>query len=65
MSDVANDPNTLLIALADRGGGGVVSNDHESDHPLDRTIPLILFGGTVAWTSLTDASLLDAPSTVV
>ena len=39
LAQIADDPNTLLIACADHGGGGVVSNNHDSDHPFDRTDP--------------------------
>jgi arylsulfatase A-like enzyme len=63
--DVPEDPNTLLIALADHGGGGIVSNDHQSDHPFDRTIPLVLAGGCVHAQALTDARLIDVAPTVL
>src|SRR5579859_6125745 len=33
LSGVPDDPSTLLILLADHGGGGVRATDHESDHP--------------------------------
>jgi len=39
--------------------------DHDSDHPLDRTIPLMLTGATVRPACLTRASLLDVPATVL
>ncbi len=39
------DPTALLVLVADHGGGGAVMTDHNSDHPLDLTIPLILAGG--------------------
>lgn len=59
------DPSTLLIALADHGGGGAVPNHHNSEHPLDRTIPLMLAGGAVHRGELAHgASLLDVPSTI-
>ena len=58
--------DTMLIALADHGGGGAIHNDHESDHPLDRTIPMVLTGGGIApQTSLPDANLLDVPATIL
>ncbi|MDB4878069.1 MAG: sulfatase [Gemmatimonadetes bacterium] len=65
LSDVPHDPHTLLIALADHGGGGVVSNDHEADHPLDRTIPLVLSGGAVNQMTLNRPRLIDVPPTVL
>jgi predicted AlkP superfamily pyrophosphatase or phosphodiesterase len=59
------DPATLLIALADHGGGGAVRDHHNSEHPLDRTIPLMLAGGSVHRGELAHgASLLDVPATI-
>lgn len=59
------DPSTLLIALADHGGGGAVPDHHNSEHPLDRTIPLILAGGAVHRGELAaGSSLLDVPATI-
>ena len=57
------DPHTLVIALADHGGGGVTVNDHCEEHPLNWTIPLILGGGSVRQTTLEEAHLLDVPAT--
>jgi bisphosphoglycerate-independent phosphoglycerate mutase (AlkP superfamily) len=65
MTDIANDSATLLIALADHGGGGLVANDHESDHPLDRTIPLLLRGPLVARVELLAPRLVDVPATAL
>jgi hypothetical protein len=65
MADLDGDPGTLLIALADHGGGGVDPRDHESDHPLDRAIPLLLAGGAVANGELDEPTLLDVPATVL
>lgn len=63
--EVMNDPATLLIALADHGGGGLVARDHNSAHPLDTTIPIILAGGQVVPQVLGyGASLLDVPATI-
>ena len=60
-----DDPATLLIALADHGGGGAVPDHHNSDHPLDRTIPLMLAGGAVRRGELpAGSSLLDVPATI-
>jgi len=65
MADLDGDPGTLLIALADHGGGGVDARDHESDHPLDRTIPVLLAGGAVTGAALEGPTLLDIPATVL
>ncbi len=60
-----DDPATLVIALADHGGGGAVPDHHNSEHPLDVTIPLMLAGGAVRRGPLTaGASLLDVPATI-
>ena len=58
-----SDPHTLVIALADHGGGGVTLNDHSEEHHLNWTIPLILGGGSVRRTRLDEAHLLDVPAT--
>lgn len=59
------DPATLLIALADHGGGGTRVDHHDSAHPLDRTIPIMLAGGAVRRGDLgAGSSLLDVPATV-
>lgn len=63
LTSCASDPHTLLIALADHGGGGVTVNDHSEEHPLNWTIPLILGGGAVRSTRLAGAHLLDVPAT--
>ncbi len=64
---VEDDPATLLIALADHGGGGVDPRNHDSAHPLDRTIPILVAGGAVtAGRRLRpEASILDVPATVL
>jgi len=64
-AEVGRDPGTLLIALADHGGGGVDPRDHDSDHPLDRTIPVLLAGSAVAAERLDQPSILDVPATVL
>lgn len=62
--DIEYDPETLLIALADHGGGGVVPDHHEGEHPLNATVPLVLAGASVVSCSLGEASLLDVPATI-
>lgn len=63
---IDEDPRSLLVALADHGGGGVDPRDHDSIHPLDRTIPILLTGRSVRPACLPrDASLLDVPPTVL
>jgi arylsulfatase A-like enzyme len=47
VSGVLDDPGTVLIALADHGGGGRTTHDHDSDHPLDTGIPIVVAGGQV------------------
>lgn len=64
LAEVESDAGTLLIALADHGGGGVDPRNHESAHPFDRTIPLLLAGGGAAG-ELTSPSLLDVPATIL
>ena len=58
--------DTLLIALADHGGGGRVPTHHDSTHPLDCTIPIFLEGpGVHAQTLASGLTLLDVPATVL
>lgn len=64
-ANVPADPGTLLVALADHGGGGVVATDHDAEHPLNRTIPLVFAGGSVNAAELDTPSLLDVPPTVL
>jgi predicted AlkP superfamily pyrophosphatase or phosphodiesterase len=59
------DPGTMLVALADHGGGGKKPKDHESDHPLDRTIPIAFSGAAVAQRELGPVTLLDVPATIL
>ncbi|HYV99148.1 MAG TPA: alkaline phosphatase family protein [Gemmatimonadaceae bacterium] len=59
-------PNTILIALADHGGGGADPFNHDSAHPADRTIPVMLAGrGIRMGPLLGPVSLLDVPATVL
>ncbi|MBI3568943.1 MAG: alkaline phosphatase family protein [Gemmatimonadetes bacterium] len=60
------DPATLLIALADHGGGGRVLAHHDSDHPLDTTIPIVMAGGAVEPGNLgSGVGLVDVPATAL
>lgn len=63
LTSFSTDPHTLVIALADHGGGGVTVNDHSEEHPLNWTIPLVLGGGSVRRMTLDGAHLLDVPAT--
>jgi len=63
VTSCTSDPRTLVIALADHGGGGVTHNDHCEEHHLNWTIPLILAGGSVRQTRLEEAHLVDVPAT--
>lgn len=65
LTGASTDPETLLIVLADHGGGGTDFRDHDSAHVHDRTIPLLLAGGRVVTGELAPlSSLLDVPATV-
>ncbi len=58
--------DTLLIALADHGGGGRIATHHDSAHPLDTTIPIFLDGAGVYPQVLRDGhSILDVSATAV
>ncbi len=60
-----DDPATLLIALADHGGGGTDPLHHASEHPMDMTIPIMMAGGAVVPGALPPGtSILDVPATV-
>ncbi len=65
LTGIADDGETLFVGLADHGGGGRVPNDHESDHALDRTIPIVLWGSSVVQRQLGPAKLLDVPPTIL
>jgi arylsulfatase A-like enzyme len=59
-----HDPETLVIVCADHGGGGMEARGHNSLHPLDQRIPLVLLGGCVRAGRLpAGCSLLDVPAT--
>ncbi|HYW49213.1 MAG TPA: alkaline phosphatase family protein [Gemmatimonadaceae bacterium] len=58
--------DTLLIALADHGGGGRVATHHDSAHPFDCTIPIMLEGAGAQPQELRRGlTLLDVPATVL
>ncbi len=62
---VLRDPGTVLVVMADHGGGGQQDRGHDSGHPLDTTIPILIVGGQVARATLAPGtSLLDVPATV-
>ena len=59
--------HSLLIVMADHGGGGVSTHDHAEPHPTNDHIPLILAGPDVTRRhQLTrQVSLLDIPPTLL
>ncbi len=60
------DVRTMLVALADHGGGGRALRRHDSDHPDDRTIPIVFSGGGVRSGTLPSGThLLDVPATIL
>ncbi|HET9002357.1 MAG TPA: alkaline phosphatase family protein [Gemmatimonadaceae bacterium] len=62
---VLGDPHTLLIALADHGGGGFEYRDHDGDHPDNLTIPVLMAGGSVRRRGFAGAvSILDIAPTI-
>jgi arylsulfatase A-like enzyme len=62
---VLDDPHTLLVLCADHGGGGMNPRAHNSLHPLDQRIPILLLGARVRPGELAGpCSLLDIPATV-
>jgi predicted AlkP superfamily pyrophosphatase or phosphodiesterase len=64
-TEVLRDRSTLMIVCADHGGGGVDARGHDSLHPLDQRIPLLLLGGAVRRGCLgPHCSLLDVPATI-
>jgi predicted AlkP superfamily pyrophosphatase or phosphodiesterase len=63
--EILHDPHTLVILCADHGGGGMHPRNHDSLHPLDQRIPIILLGGGVRRGPLSpQCSLLDIPATI-
>ncbi|MDQ8164630.1 MAG: alkaline phosphatase family protein [Gemmatimonadota bacterium] len=61
-----SDPRSMVVALADHGGGGRALRRHDSDHPEDRTIPIVFAGGAVrSGTLAAGTHLLDVPATIL
>jgi hypothetical protein len=65
LANVADD--SLFIVMADHGGGGITSHDHDEPHAINDHIPLVLAGPSVTRRhQLTRAvSLLDLPPTLL
>lgn len=59
--------DTLLIVVADHGGGGVHPNEHDAPHPVNDRIPLVLAGPRVRrhHAITRPVSLLDVPPTIL
>jgi predicted AlkP superfamily pyrophosphatase or phosphodiesterase len=59
--------HSLLIVMADHGGGGMSTHDHAEPHPSNDHIPLILAGPDVTRHHLLtrQVSLLDVPPTLL
>lgn len=56
----------LAIVLSDHGGGGAAARDHDTPHPLNDRIPLILAGRRLPQSAVIErgVSLLDVPVTI-
>ena len=67
LEQVADDPDTLVILMADHGGGGVLAQDHDHPHPVNEGIPVGMVGGRVipGLVSPEPVRLLDIPPTVL
>lgn len=66
MMELLYGQDTLLVFTADHGGGGAHPNRHDSLHALDRTIPIVLAGGSVTPGELRPrSSILDVPATIL
>jgi hypothetical protein len=59
--------DSLLLILADHGGGGVAPTDHDAPHPVNDRIPLVLAGPRVRrrYALQHPVSLLDVPPTLL
>jgi bisphosphoglycerate-independent phosphoglycerate mutase (AlkP superfamily) len=62
---IPHDASTLLVLLADHGGGGVREKDHSQEHPVNRRIFVAMCGGGVAPTQLRDVTMLDLAPTIL
>jgi len=61
-----SDEGTILIALSDHGGGGRDPRSHDSDHPADRSIFMLVGGRAVARGEMAPCtSLLDVAPTIL
>lgn len=66
MMEVLYGTEALLVLVADHGGGGVHPKRHDSFHPQDRTIPIVLAGPAVTPRELRPMStILDVPATIL
>lgn len=66
MMELLYGEETVLLFTADHGGGGMDPKRHDSPHPLDRTIPIVLAGRAVSRGELRPMStLLDVPATIL
>jgi hypothetical protein len=59
--------DSLFIVLSDHGGGGVEPTDHDTPHPINDRIPLILAGPRIRRRHVLrePVSLLDVPPTLL
>jgi len=59
--------DSLLVVLADHGGGGVHPTDHDTPHPVNDRIPLILAGPRIRRRHVLrrQTSILDVPPTLL
>lgn len=63
----ADSDQDLLIVTADHGGGGVDPKDHDTSHPVNIAVPLVLAGRGVSQNQLIErpVSILDIPPTIL
>ncbi len=59
--------DSLLLVVADHGGGGVEPRDHDAPHPVNDRIPLVLAGPRIRRRHVLrrPVSLLDVPPTIL
>jgi phosphopentomutase len=59
--------DTLLIVVADHGGGAVIRTEHHHPHPVNERIPMVLAGPGVAREHRLEGpvSLLDVSATIL